>query len=102
MTVLFSLTIVFVAGIILGVIFFGGLWLTVTKGMRTALPGLVFLLSFFLRTGIVLPGFYFLAAGDWKKMLAGIAGFILARFLVMSVTRNAKLKTAQQNEGGVA
>ena len=48
-----------VAGVLLGAIFFGGLWWTIRKGMASQIPALWFSGSLLLRTGIALAGFYF-------------------------------------------
>lgn len=73
-------------GIALGLFFFGGLWWTVRKGTVATNPALWFFASFMLRTGVTLAGFYFIAAGDWRRMLTALAGFILTR---MALTRFA-------------
>jgi len=75
------------AGCLLGAIFYGGLWWTVQKGISSAHPALWFFASFWLRLGIALAGFYVVANGDWKRMLACLAGFIIARFAVALLTR---------------
>jgi F1F0 ATPase subunit 2 len=78
------------AGVLLGAIFFGGLWWTVRKGMTAKSPALWFLGSSLLRMGIVLAGFYFVARGDWKKLLPCLLGFLIARFAVLRLTRSNK------------
>jgi F1F0 ATPase subunit 2 len=70
------------AGATLGILFYGGLWLTVKKGINAKSGGILFVLSFFLRTGITLVGFYFVSAGSWERMLACLGGFIAARFII--------------------
>jgi F1F0 ATPase subunit 2 len=70
------------AGILLGVSFFGGLWWTVRRGLASKRPALWFLGSLLLRTGIVLAGIYFVSGGRWDGLLACLAGFIIARFIV--------------------
>ena len=40
-----------------------------------------------LRMGIVLAGFYFVGLGDWKRLVTCLLGFIIARFVVMRLTR---------------
>jgi F1F0 ATPase subunit 2 len=70
------------AGVLLGAVFFGGLWLTVRRGLASSRPGIWFMGSMLLRTGIVVTGFYFLLrlpADGWKILLAGLLGFLLAR-----------------------
>jgi F1F0 ATPase subunit 2 len=76
-----------VAGLVLGAIFFGGLWWTVRKGVSSPRPALWFLGSMLLRMGIVLAGFYFVGGGQWQRLLVCLLGFVIARFLVMWLTR---------------
>jgi F1F0 ATPase subunit 2 len=81
---------VLLAGVLLGAFYFGGLWWTVHKGVAAKNPALWFLGSSLLRTGVVLAGFYFVAHGDWKKMLACLLGFVIARFVVTRFIRANK------------
>ena len=67
------------AGIVLGVIFFGGLWWTVRRGMTSPHPAVLFLGSMIVRMSVVMLGFYFVGQGEWQRLLACLAGFILAR-----------------------
>jgi len=71
----------------LGAVFFGGLWWTVRKGVSSPRPALWFLGSGLLRMSIVLVGFYFVSGGQWKRALACLLGFIIARFAVTWLTR---------------
>jgi F1F0 ATPase subunit 2 len=75
------------AGLGLGAIFFGGLWWTVRKGVSSPRPALWFLGSMLLRMTIVLAGFYFIGRGHWNRTLVCLLGFVVARFLVMWLTR---------------
>ena len=79
-----------VAGALLGGFFFGGLWWTVRKAVSSRQPALWFLGSMLLRTGIVLPGFYVVSGGDWKRLLASLLGFVIARLIVTRLTRVAQ------------
>jgi F1F0 ATPase subunit 2 len=76
-----------VAGLVLGAIFFGGLWWTVRKGVSTPRPALWFFGSMLLRMGLVLAGFYFVGGGQWQRLLVCLLGFVIARFLVTRLTR---------------
>jgi F1F0 ATPase subunit 2 len=76
-----------VAGLVLGAIFFGGLWWTVRHGVSSKHPALWFLGSMVVRMSIVLAGFYFVGRGDWQRLVACLVGFIIARFIVMRLTR---------------
>jgi F1F0 ATPase subunit 2 len=82
-----SLTVALAAGILLGAIFFGGLWWTVRKGVSSSYAALWFLLSMLLRSAIVMLGFYFIMGDNWQRLLAGLLGFTIARLLVMRLTR---------------
>lgn len=75
------------AGLVLGAVFFGGLWWTVRKGVSSPRPALWFVGSMLLRTGIVLAGFYLVGAGQLQRLLVCLLGFVIARFLVMRLTR---------------
>ncbi len=77
------------AGLVLGAIFFGGLWWTVRKGLSARQPALWFFGSMLLRMGITLAGFYFVGRGDWRRLVACLVGFVIARFVVTWLTRAA-------------
>lgn len=88
MNELISWSLVFFAGGMLGTFFFGGLWLTVRKGLKSRNPALWFLLSILIRTTITLSGFYLIMeGGHWERLLIGLAGFIAAKIIVSRITR---------------
>ena len=76
-----------VAGGLLGVLFFGGLWWTVRRGVSSPRPVLWFFGSLLLRMSIVLAGFYLVGRGNWKQLVACLVGFVVARFVVTRLTR---------------
>ncbi|MGK2860363.1 MAG: N-ATPase subunit AtpR [Chitinophagaceae bacterium] len=86
--------LVFITGLVLGILFFGGLWFTVKKSVTARMPALWIFSSFFLRIGITLIGFYFIAAGSWQRLLICLVGFIAARFIVIRFTRLYEIKQA--------
>lgn len=75
------------SGVLLGLIFFGGLWWTVRRGLRSLFPPLWFSASSLIRTALALVGFYVVSRGEWQRLLACLLGFFLARILVMYVSR---------------
>lgn len=86
MTDLFMLAWDLAAGLLLGAIFFGGLWWTVRSvSTRTVAPWL--LGSFLVRTMIVLAGFYGIAHGAWFAVPVCLVGFLAARIAVTRFTR---------------
>jgi F1F0 ATPase subunit 2 len=70
------------AGILIGILFFGGLCFTIRKGLSSEHPALWFFSSWLLRMTLVVGGFYLIAAGQLGKLLACTAGFFTARFIV--------------------
>ena len=82
-----------IVGLLLGVLFFGGLWLTVKKIAVSKMPALLVLFSFVFRISIVLAGFYFVGLDDWKKLGMCLIGFIAARFAVIHYTKSVDVKT---------
>lgn len=74
-------------GVLLGAIFFGGLWWTVRKGASSEQPALWFFCSLVLRTSVTLAGFYFVSGGRWERLLTCLLGFVVASVLVTTVTR---------------
>ncbi len=74
------------AGMLLGAAFFGGLWWTVKRGLASPTPARLFLGSLLVRTALAVAGFYFVGGGDWRRLLACLAGFIIARVIVMRLT----------------
>ncbi|MDH4194979.1 MAG: ATP synthase subunit I, partial [Nitrospirota bacterium] len=67
-----------IAGVLLGAMFFGGLWWTVRKGVSSTRPARWFFGSLLLRTSITLAGFYVVSDGHWMRLLACLLGFTLA------------------------
>ncbi|MGB6189271.1 MAG: ATP synthase subunit I [Aeromonas molluscorum] len=86
-----------VTGFVLGLLFFGGLWWTVRRGIASAQVAFWFLGSLLLRTAVVMMGFWLLGGDDWRRWLATLLGFLLARLLVTQVTRKSEL-TGTQHE----
>jgi F1F0 ATPase subunit 2 len=84
---LLILALALFAGLLLGAIFFGGLWWTVHRGLSSSRPAFWFLGSLLLRMSLVLVGFYFVGRGDWRRLVTCLLGFVVARFIVMRLTR---------------
>lgn len=84
-----SLVSALASGMALGAFFFGGLWWTVRKGVKSGRIALWFIGSLLLRTSLVMLGFYFVMGDSWQRLLAGLLGFALARVIVTRLTRPA-------------
>lgn len=82
-----SLVMALLAGMLLGAIFFGGLWWTVQKGLSSRRPELWFLGSLLLRISTAVAGFYFVSGDHWERLLVCLLGFVIVRRIVMQLTR---------------
>jgi F1F0 ATPase subunit 2 len=76
-------------GILLGALFFGGLWWTVRRGLSAANPALWFGLSALARMAIILSGLYYVARTGWPTLLACLCGLLIARVAATRLTRIA-------------
>jgi F1F0 ATPase subunit 2 len=74
-------------GVITGLIFFGGLWFTTQRIPVWKYPALWLPLSFFVRMSIALGAFYWVGKDSLPGMAACLAGFLIGRMLVFSMTR---------------
>lgn len=93
-----ALLLAWLAGLLLGAVFFGGLWWTVRRGMVSTRPALWFFLSLVLRLSLVLLGFYFVGQGDWRRLVACLVGFVLARILVTRLTVNSEQEASHESQ----
>jgi len=92
-----------VAGLLLGTMFFVGLWWTVQKAVFSQRPALWLLGSQLLRTSLVLAGFYVVSGSHWQRLLACLLGFVIARFIVIQFTgRPVALPNFSRKEAGHA
>lgn len=95
MNELLDLILALVAGLLLGVFFFGGLWWTVQRGLSSRRPELWFLGSLLLRTSTAVAGFYFSSGGHWERLLVCLLGFFIMRRIVTRLTRLPEEDTNQ-------
>jgi len=85
--------IAFIVGVLAGILFFGGLYLTVKKLTTMKYPALFMMLSLIVRLVILAGGLYLIVDGGMKNVLSAMAGIILVRFVMI-----AKLGKALPNE----
>lgn len=72
-----------VAGLALGAAYFVGLWWTVRKITSQDSPGMLVLFSFLVRNVAVAAGFVFASGGTWQGLAACLAGFVVARVVMV-------------------
>ncbi len=82
-----NMIVPFIVGLLLSILFFGGLWFTVKKLLTSEMTAMLMISSFIFRIGIVLVGFYFIGLDDWKNLIACLFGFMVGRFFVIHYTK---------------
>ena len=75
------------AGLVLGAVYFGGLWLTVARLPRSRHPWLLMPVSTVVRTIIVLAGMWLggIQLGETNQLIrigVCLVGFLIARYLI--------------------
>lgn len=92
MSLFLVLLMIFFTGVLVGHVFFWGLWETVHKMNQVRYPAALILGSLLLRFCLVLIALYLLAQkGSWEHLLVAAIGFALSGlFFVYRVQRNKK------------
>lgn len=79
----FLLLMALSAGLGLGLIYFGGLWLTVSRLQEVRRPGLWMAGSFIVRLAITLAGFYLATGCRWDRLSVCLLGFLFVRWTMV-------------------
>jgi F1F0 ATPase subunit 2 len=82
MTEFIGIALSLAAGGVFGGVFFGGLWWTTARALNSRTPAIWLVLSFPVRAGVALTGFYAVAGGDWRRVLACGIGFLATRGVI--------------------
>lgn len=81
-------------GIGMGVVYFGGLWLTIQILPVSKYPSLIMACSFFIRIAITLFGLYcIIYDGRWDSLLAFMSGFLLMRVILIRQLRKSSRRS---------
>jgi F1F0 ATPase subunit 2 len=87
-------------GFITGFFYFGGLWWTVKNLPRLKKPTLVAAGSFWLRAGLSVSVFIFLArGGHWERLAASLLAFLAIRMLFIRHLSSGQNKENNLLEG---
>lgn len=77
----FDLASVFAAGVALGAGYAAMLWITVRRLAQMRYPAIGLLGSAVVRLALPLGGLYVVMDGRWERLLIGLLGFAVARFV---------------------
>lgn len=92
---LLSIAFYLAIGLCAGSLYFTGLWWTVLQLTRTRRPAALSLTSFLSRAAVVLALFYVSTHGRWDRLLICLAGFTIARFLLLRRLRPRNADTGE-------
>src|SRR5690625_2455884 len=98
MSAVLPLLLALVAGLGLGLFYFGGLWLTVQRLGRTRNPTLLFAFSLLVRTALAVWGMYLVMGGSWHCMLSCRGGSSSRRQLMIWRLRPGRLPQVQRED----
>jgi F1F0 ATPase subunit 2 len=73
----------FVAGLVVGLFFFGGLWWTVKRVPGSSRPVLLIFGSLIVRVGVSLTALYFICDTDWRMYLAALLAIFIVRLIIV-------------------
>lgn len=86
---LWQMAIALLAGSAIGLFYFGGLWLTVTRIPSSSNPHLLLIGSFGLRLALTLAAFYSLTPWGWQALAVAMAGLLVTRLVLTRVKGKA-------------
>jgi F1F0 ATPase subunit 2 len=71
------------AGVAVGLFYFGGLWWTVRRLPVSRRPALLTLSSYLIRVTAAVGAIFVISQGRWERILILLAGFLTVRFLMV-------------------
>ncbi|WP_225877800.1 ATP synthase subunit I [Alkalibacter mobilis] len=82
--------IAFLTGILLGVIFFGGLYLSIDYMKKVKYPGAFMGASMFIRTALVIVGMLLIRGDSYYNMPLALIGIIIVRIFMTTWVKRGK------------
>jgi F1F0 ATPase subunit 2 len=92
-----QLVIAALGGIVLGVIYFGGLWLTINRLRDSQHLSLLLGGSFLLRMTLVMGGFYLVSDGNLGRLALCLATFLLTRFVFIRSVQTTPERSSKEH-----
>jgi|GEM_PF-1385239 len=92
------LGVMLVTGMMLGLAYYLGLWMTVKRLHRSRSPALLALGSLVLRLGLLLVALYLLTGMQASALIASLVGIILARLLLQRLLNAAWQENLKEEE----
>jgi len=87
------------AGVVLGGLYFGGLWYTVQRLGAVRRPGLLMLGGYVVRMAVLAAGIWLVGGGEWTRLAACLAGVLIARAAACRLVRAAAPEWNRKGDG---
>lgn len=94
-----ELAAAFAAGAAAGAVYLAGLWWTVRRLAQSRQKAALLAGSFAARAAAVMLVLYLVSGGEWPRLLAGLAGFVSARAIVLRRMRAPAPAAARGTRG---
>lgn len=88
------------AGIAVGLFYFGVMWATISSLQTARSPGVLLFVSYAGRLVVAVGAFYRIAAGQGPRLVAALIGFVLARLVLIAYIRPGARKALKPQGGG--
>jgi len=85
-------------GMTLGIIYFGGLWVTVRFVQRVSNPKILLLASFILRMAILLAGIWFVLRAGPLAFTTTLGAVLLVRFVMIRTASRPQKEAMHANQ----
>ena len=69
------------AGLVLGGLYFAGLRWTIARAIRSRRPAFFLFASWLTRMGLLISCLVLVSDDRWERLIACVAGFVIARFI---------------------
>ena len=86
----------FFFGIILGAVFFGGLYLTVRRLNEVKNPSALFVISFMVRMAVLLGGLFYVSRWGYRGVLLALLGMIATRYIMIFYIKNPRPEQGEE------
>jgi len=87
-----------IVGLLLGLFYYGGLWLILRRLEQLKYPAVWLGLSLLIRTLTVVFVIYLLFSDSWKQLLIVLLGMLITRFLLVKYIRPTSCHTDKQRQ----
>lgn len=91
MATVIAVAVGLVAGVVLGLVFFGGLWWTTQRLATASQPGILVAASLLVRVAVLAVGLYLLAQVGSAALLAAVLGLLVARIGLTRLAASGRL-----------